>query len=217
MFEWMTNLVQSLGALGVAFLMLLENVFPPIPSELVMPLAGFVAARGGMSFWPMVLAGAAGSLAGATLWYFIGRKIGERRLRRWVDDHGRWLTLSCDDIDRAHDWFERRGRSAVFVGRLIPGVRTFISLPAGFSGMRMASFLGYSALGTLVWTAALAFAGRLLGSQYDRVGSYLEPVSWLVIGSIVVLYIVRLVRQDRTRGAESERVASAGPRQSIAS
>ena len=217
MFEWMANLVQSLGALGVAFLMLLENVFPPIPSELVMPLAGFVAARGGMSFWPMVLAGAAGSLAGATLWYVIGRRIGERRLRRWVDDHGRWLTLSCDDMDRAQDWFERRGRSAVFVGRLIPGVRTFISLPAGFSGMPMHSFIGYSALGTLVWTAALAYAGRLLGSQYERVGSYLEPVSWLVIGSIVLLYIVRLVRQNRTRGAESKKDASSHARHSLAS
>ena len=213
----MANLVQSLGALGVAFLMLLENVFPPIPSELVMPLAGFVAARGGMSFWPMVLAGTAGSLAGATLWYLIGRRIGEQRLRRWVDDHGRWLTLSCDDMDRAQDWFERRGRSAVFIGRLIPGVRTFISLPAGFSGMPMPSFIGYSVLGTLVWTAALAFAGRLLGSEYERVGSYLEPVSWLVIGGILLLYVVRLLRQNRTRGAESEREASSRTRQSLAS
>ncbi len=217
MFEWLTSVVQSLGAAGVALLMLLENVFPPIPSELVMPLAGFVASRGGMSFWPMVLAGAAGSLAGATLWYFIGRRIGERRLRRWVDDHGRWLTLSCDDIDRAQDWFERRGRSAVFVGRLIPGVRTFISVPAGFAGMPMSSFLGYSALGTLLWTAALAFAGRQLGTQYERVSSYLEPISWVGIGSIVLLYVVRLVRQNRTRGAESERDASSRGRHSMAS
>jgi membrane protein DedA with SNARE-associated domain len=120
-------------------------------------------------------------------------------------------------MDRAQDWFERRGRSAVFVGRIIPGVRTFISLPAGFSGMPMTSFIGYSALGTLVWTAALAFAGRLLGSQYERVGSYLEPVSWLVIGSIVLLYIVRLVRQNRTRGAESKKDASSRARHSLAS
>lgn len=213
----MTNVVQSLGAAGVALLMLLENVFPPIPSELVMPLAGFVASRGGMSFWPMVLAGTAGSLAGAIIWYFVGRRIGERRLRRWIDAHGRWLTLSCDDVDRAKEWFERRGGRAVFVGRLIPGVRTFISVPAGFANMPLVPFLGYSALGTLFWTAALALSGRLLGSQYERVSAYLDPIAWVVAASVVFVYIVRLVRQNRTRGAEKSRDGSSAERRAGAS
>ena len=120
MFDWITSIVERMGPIGVALLMFLENVFPPIPSELVMPLAGFVAERGDFPLWRAIIAGSLGSLAGAVGWYLVGRKVGEKRLRRWVDDHGRWLTLSCEDIDKAKDWFDRHGGAAVFIGRLIP-------------------------------------------------------------------------------------------------
>jgi len=177
--------------------MFLENVFPPIPSEVIMPLAGFVAAQGGLSFWGAVAAGAAGSLAGAVGWYVVGRKVGERRLRAWVDRHGRWLTLSGDDVDTAKHWFERHGGAAVFVGRLVPGVRTLISVPAGFAAMPLLPFLLYSAAGTAVWTVALAVAGRMLGSQYERVSRVLEPAGLVVLGLVVALYAVRVVRWRR--------------------
>jgi membrane protein DedA with SNARE-associated domain len=111
--------------------MLLENVFPPIPSVLIMPLAGFVARKGNVSFWGAVAAGSLGSLAGAVFWYIVGRALGGERLRNWVERHGRWLSLSCESLDHAEDWFRRRGAASVFLGRLAPGVRTFISIPAG--------------------------------------------------------------------------------------
>lgn len=198
MFDWITNLVQQMGNPGIAFLMFLENVFPPIPSELIMPLAGFVAAQGRFPLWSAIVAGSLGSLAGAVGWYAVGRRVGERRLRAWVDQHGRWLTLSCDDIDRAKGWFERHGNKAVFIGRLIPGVRTFISVPAGFAAMAPAPFVLYSALGTVLWTALLAYAGKLLGANYERVAQYLDPVTWVVLGAFVVAYVVRLVRWNRS-------------------
>ena len=175
MFDWITGIIGSIGALGVAALMFLENVFPPIPSELIMPLAGFVAANGGASFWVMVAAGTAGSLAGALLWYWIGARLGPERLRRLAARHGRWLTVAPDDIDRASDWFGRRGRAAVLLGRLVPTVRTFVSVPAGIAGMPLAPFVGYTLAGTLLWTALLAGAGYLLRAQVHPRRSLAEP------------------------------------------
>jgi membrane protein DedA with SNARE-associated domain len=195
MFDWMSDLIASIGYAGVALLMLLENVFPPIPSELIMPMAGFIARRGGMSLWWVIAAGSAGSLAGAIGWYYVGRRIGERRLRGWVDRHGRWLALSGEDIDRATRWFERRGGFAVFVGRLIPGVRTFVSVPAGFAKMPLLPFLIHSALGTVLWTSALAVAGFMLGAQYEKVSGLLDIVTRFVLGAILAAYLWRVVRR----------------------
>ena len=197
MLDWITDLVRGMGAPGVGLLMFLENVFPPIPSEVIMPLAGFVAEQGGLNFWAAVVAGAVGSLVGATGWYWVGRSVGERRLRAWVDRHGRWLTLSGDDVDTAKHWFERHGGFAVFVGRLVPGVRTLISVPAGFAAMPLLPFLLYSAAGTALWTVALAVAGRMLGSQYERVSRVLEPAGAVVLALIAALYAVRVVRWRR--------------------
>jgi membrane protein DedA with SNARE-associated domain len=197
MLDWITNLVRGMGAPGVGLLMFLENVFPPIPSEVIMPLAGFVAEQGGLNFWAAVVAGGVGSLVGATGWYWVGRSVGERRLRAWVDRHGRWLTLSGGDVDTAKHWFERHGGFAVFVGRLVPGVRTLISVPAGFAAMPLLPFLLYSAAGTALWTVALAVAGRMLGSQYERVSRVLEPAGAVVLALIAALYAVRVVRWRR--------------------
>ena len=177
MFEWITSIIRRLGYTGVAILTLLENVFPPIPSELVIPLAGYVAAQGDLRLWLVIVMGTVGSLAGAWLWYELGRRIGERRLRAWVERHGKWLTLGTKDIDRAQDWFRRHGGAAVFFGRLVPGVRTYVSLPAGFSGMPLPAFLLYSALGTALWTSALAGAGVLLRANFNRVSDSLNVVT----------------------------------------
>src|SRR5688572_7323153 len=146
LFEWITGVVSEMGTLGVAVLMFLENIFPPIPSELVMPLAGFVAQREQLSFCEAVVAGSIGSLLGAVAWYRVARVVGEKRLRAWVDRNGRWLTLSCADIDKAKGWFDRHGGVSVMIGRLIPGVRTFISVPAGFARMQPVPFVLYSAV-----------------------------------------------------------------------
>jgi len=205
MFEAITGIVGRLGVVGVGLLALLENVFPPIPSELVMPLAGFVSTRGEMSLVGAIVAGSLGALLGALGWYEVGRRVGKQRLERWIDRHGRWLALECEDVERAAGWFERHGAAAVFFGRLIPGVRTFISVPAGFAEMGRAKFLLYSAVGTVVWTTALVMAGRLLGANYRRVEQFVEPATWVVIGVIVLFPIVRAVRRKRHGGERGGR------------
>jgi membrane protein DedA with SNARE-associated domain len=193
MFEWITRLVSDGGYLGVAGLMLLENLFPPIPSELIMPLAGFVAARGELQIALVVLAGTLGSIAGTLPWYYAGRWLGRDRLRRLAARHGRWLTVSPEEFDRASAWFDRHGGLAVLIGRLVPGVRTLISVPAGIAGMGLGRFLLLSAIGSLAWTAALTLAGYALEDHYAVVADYVDPASKAVLGAVVLLYLYRLV------------------------
>ncbi|HXW07345.1 MAG TPA: DedA family protein [Vicinamibacterales bacterium] len=194
MFDWITGVIGRLGYAGVAGLTFLENVFPPIPSELVIPLAGYVAAQGDIRLMLVIATASAGSLAGASVWYLIGRRVGERRLRAWVDRHGKWLTLSGKDVDRAQLWFSRHGNIAVFFGRLVPGVRTLVSLPAGFARMPALPFVVYSALGTILWTAALAYAGVALQSNFTIVGDYINVLTNVVLGVIGVMIATRYVR-----------------------
>jgi membrane protein DedA with SNARE-associated domain len=194
MFDWIVAVIARLGYVGVALLTFLENVFPPIPSELVIPLAGFVAARGELQIAAVIAIATAGSLAGATAWYVLGQRIGERRLRRWVGRQGKWLTLSAHDVDTSNDWFRRHGRVAVLLGRLVPGVRTFISLPAGFSGMPLAPFLLYSALGTVIWTGVLAGAGVVLQANFSRVGDYVNVATNILLAGFLALLVYRYVR-----------------------
>jgi membrane protein DedA with SNARE-associated domain len=198
MSDWIVSFVGRLGSLGVFLLMLLENVFPPIPSELIMPLAGYHARTGQMNLWVVIVAGSLGSLAGTSLWYVLGRRIGEERLRGWIERHGKWLTITTEELDRSKAWFDRRGKTAVVVCRMIPALRTVISLPAGVSGMPLPSFLLYSSVGTLLWTAALAYAGYLLGGAYEQVSGYLGPASWVIIGTSLLIYVWRLIRQFRS-------------------
>jgi membrane protein DedA with SNARE-associated domain len=203
MFDWITGIVRSLGYVGVAVLTFLENLFPPIPSEVVIPLAGFVAAQGDLALWAVVATGSGGSLGGAALWYEVARRVGERRLRAWVARHGKWITLSERDVDRAQNWFRRHGRLAVFLGRLVPGVRTFVSLPAGFAGMPLVPFLLYSAAGTLIWTAALASAGVALKANYSVVGDYVGVASNALLILLAVLVIRRYLLCWRPRTGRS--------------
>lgn len=203
MFDWVTGIIERLGYLGLAGLTLLENIVPPIPSEVVVPLAGYVSAKGQLDFWLVVVAASLGAVAGASIWYFVARSIGNDRLRRWVDAHGRWVTLTCDDIDKAQRWFDKHGGWAVFVGRLVPGVRTFISVPAGFAEMAAAPFLLYTALGTIVWTTALAYAGLALESHFALVEKYVNPVSNVLLAAFLVYLGYRYVRvfsASRRRG-----------------
>lgn len=193
MFDWISGLIRSGGYFGISFLMLAENVFPPIPSELIMPLAGFSAAEGDLSLLAVILAGSLGSLAGLSFWYWIGSKIGTEGLKRFSDRHGRWLTLTRKDIEKADAWFDKHGSWAVLVGRLVPTVRTLISVPAGVSGMSFVRFLLFSAIGTLAWTALLTLAGYWLQSSYDRVASVVGPISNVIVAIIIVIYIYRVI------------------------
>ena len=192
MFEWVTGIVERTGYLGVALLMFAENVFPPIPSELIMPLAGFAAARGELNVVLLVLAGSVGSLLGAWFWYEVGRLVGAERLKGWTGRHGRWLTLGPEEVDQARDWFGRHGGKAVLLGRMVPAVRTLISVPAGIAGMLLGRFLAFSAVGTVVWTGILAGAGLLLEGQYGKVSGWVNPVSNLALAAMVLWYLYRV-------------------------
>ena len=197
MANWVISLILRTGYGGLALLMIAENVFPPIPSEVIMPLGGYLAHQGKLTFLGVIVAGTAGAVLGALPLYWLGRRIGEEKLRDLADHHGRWLALSCGDIDRAMSWFERHGATAVLLGRLVPGVRSLISIPAGINQMNLGAFLAYTTLGSAVWTTVLAGAGYALGQQFKQVGEWLDPVSWVVLGGIVVAYGVRVVRHKR--------------------
>jgi membrane protein DedA with SNARE-associated domain len=204
MAEWITSTMNSLGYLGIGLLMFLENLFPPIPSELIMPLAGFSVSKGTLSFVPVVLAGTIGTMLGAFPWYYLGRVLGEERIKAWIDRHGRWMGISAEEIDKSKRWFYRHGNIAVLIGRLVPGIRTLISLPAGFSNMPMPQFLIYSTLGTVAWVTLLTFAGYMLGDHYKVVEEYIDPISKLVLLALIVAVLVWIVRlwqaKNRKRG-----------------
>lgn len=194
MFDWILGVIQQAGYLGLFALMVLENLFPPIPSELVMPLAGFLAARGDLDPVLVVLVGTAGSVLGALPWYWVGYRVGAPRLLRFVTRHGHWLTLSCDEVDRANEWFRRRGWTAVLMGRMVPGVRTLISVPAGIARMGMPLFLALTAAGSLAWTAVLVAAGYLLENQYRLVEGYIDPISTAIVVGLLAVYLYRVTR-----------------------
>lgn len=194
LFDTIVDIVSQSGYLGIFLLMLAENVFPPIPSELIMPLAGFVAANGDLHIVPVILVGTAGSVVGALPWYYAGMLFGRDRIKWIAGKHGRWITVSPSDIDAASGWFERHGRAVVFFGRLVPAIRTLISVPAGIVRMPMLPFLLYSTIGSLIWTSLLAITGYLLQSQYAEVEQYVDPVSKGVVILVIAVYVYRFIR-----------------------
>lgn len=195
--ELIKNFLEDFGAVGIAVLMLVENIFPPLPSEVVMPWAGYAVSKGRISAVAAVLAGSVGSFAGALFWYFVGKRIGKDRLLRWVERHGAWLTLTTSDIQRTDDWFDRWGGWAVLFCRMVPGIRTFISVPAGFAEMEPVRFSVCTAIGTVLWTALLTGAGWWLADQHGSLAKPLSWVSWIVIGGLFLSWLWRLVRQQR--------------------
>jgi membrane protein DedA with SNARE-associated domain len=185
MTEWVTDIVDRLGYLGVAFLVALESVFPPIPSEIILPLAGWVAGRGDANFFGMVAAATVGSLVGAWILYGISAAIGPERLHRFIAKNGRWFGVKESDLARAEDWFDRRSTYAVLFGRCVPLIRSIVSVPAGFRRMPIVKFTLATIAGSLVWNFALIGGGALLGDRWEQLGDYVAIFQWLVIVLIV--------------------------------
>lgn len=190
--DWATSVVEALGYGGVAFLVALENLFPPIPSEVVLPLAGFVAASGDASFIGMVTAATVGSMIGATALYAVSAAIGPVRLRRLLKRHGKWFGLTEDDLDRAEEWFDKRSRTVVLVSRCVPLMRSIISIPAGFRRMPLLQFSLYTVAGSLVWNLALVGAGYLLGENWEQAEQPIDVLQNVVL-AIIALALVWFV------------------------
>jgi membrane protein DedA with SNARE-associated domain len=206
--EWVTTVINTVGYAGVAFLVALESVFPPIPSEVVLPLAGFVAGRGDASLVGMIVAATIGSVVGAWALYGIAAWIGQERLRRVILRYGGWLGVKDHDITRAEEWFDRRSNLAVAVGRCVPLIRSLVSIPAGFRRMPLVRFTLLTAAGSLVWNAALIGAGAALGDNWEQVGKVIERFQLVVV--VVIVAVVawflyqRLVKPRFPHGADSD-------------
>lgn len=193
MFDWTIHIIETGGYLGIFGLMVLENIFPPIPSELIIPLSGYAAAEGELNIFLVILVATLGAVTGSLPWYYLGRVFNAARLKRLSMSYGRLLTLSPSDIDTADKWFKVHGGTAVLFGRLIPTVRTLISVPAGIAAMPLPKFLLYTTIGSGAWTSLLAFFGFVLQSQHELVGVYLNPVSDFIVILIVGAYLYRVV------------------------
>jgi membrane protein DedA with SNARE-associated domain len=193
MSDWIISLIEQSGYLGIAFLMFLETLFPPIPSELIMPLAGVAAAQSELSLPFAIAAGTAGAMLGNIIWYLAARALGHDRLRPIVLRHGKWLTVSWKDVEKAHRWFDAHGVAFVFVARVLPTVRTLVSVPAGLLDMRFRNFLIASTAGTAIWTSILATAGYQLRENFTDIERVIEPVSNAVLVTLVAAYLWRLL------------------------
>ena len=181
--DWIIRLIEQGGYLGIAFLMALENVFPPIPSEVIMGAGGMAVARGTMKFWPLLAAGTIGSTFGNYLWFLVGDRLGYERLRPFVARWGRWLTMDWYHIEQATAFFQRHGQWIVFALRFSPFLRTLISLPAGLSHMKLWKFLVFTFAGAGVWNVLLILAGQWLATA---MGGFKHLIGPILLGVIVL-------------------------------
>lgn len=189
--EWILNIVEQGGYIGIFVLMVLENVFPPIPSELIMGLGGMAVARGQMDFWALLVVGTTGATIGNYVWFLAGDRLGYRRLQPLVDRWGRWLTMEWEDVEKATEFFNRHGHWVVFFLRFSPLLRTVVSLPAGLTHMPRLKFLAYTFAGTAVWNAALILGGSWLAKTFAGVQGL---IGWIVLGTMAVALVAYVWR-----------------------
>ena len=207
--DWVVDVIDRLGYIGVALLVALENLFPPIPSEIVLPFAGFVARDGKATLPGMILAATIGSIVGAWILYGIAAWIGPERMERFLLRYGKWLRLTPADVAKAERWFDRRAVVAVLVGRCVPLIRSLVSIPAGFRRMDFRVFTLYTALGALIWNTALVGAGYALRSQWHDVEPVLDIVQYVVIALIVAAILWLLWARVFSPQARAARSSSA--------
>jgi membrane protein DedA with SNARE-associated domain len=194
MSDWVIRLIEQSGYLGVGFLMFLETIFPPIPSEVIMPVAGVAAAKGRMALGGVIASGTAGAMLGNIVWYLAARALGVIRLKPLIDRWGRWITMDWNEVQRAERWFLANGTFFVFLGRMLPTVRSLVSVPAGLLKMRFKTFFIASTIGTAGWTAMLAVAGYKLRENFGEIDQWLGPMSNAIIAVLVIGYLWRVVR-----------------------
>jgi len=189
---WVEQIISSMGYVGLYLVMFLENVFPPIPSEVVLPLAGSLTLTGRFSIFWITIIGMLGSLTGAFLFYGLGKWLGEPRVRILMEKFGRYALLSTNDLDRSLEWFDKYDDWVIFFSRMVPIVRSLISIPAGIAAMDLTKFSFFTILGTALWSLLLAFGGRLLGEQWPLIAEFIntyQNIVLVVTVSAVLLFI----------------------------
>lgn len=198
------RLIDQLGVIGVLLFTFAETVFPPIPSEVILPLAGFAAQQGSMNIVAVIVAATAGAYLGAAFLYVLGHKLGLERSITWL---AKLPLVDREDFERAAAWFDRHGRSAIFFGRLLPGIRSLISLPAGASRMHFTTFSLFTIAGSALWNTALVTLGALLGTQYKLIDQYSQWLNYAVyaaVAGVIVFLVVRRIRQRRAADATDQ-------------
>jgi membrane protein DedA with SNARE-associated domain len=201
---WLEHAVDVLGYGGIFLLLALSRAIPPVPAEVIVPLGGLAAADGRLNFALVVLSSGLGSAAGEFLWYLPSRRLGRARLLRFLRGYGHWLTLTPEQVDRATDWFERRGGLAVALCQPIPGLRTLVAVPAGALGQSPLRFLALASLGSTLFVLVLAALGYFLGTEWRAAARYLGWFSLVLFGLVLLVYFYRLARQLRARARRGE-------------
>lgn len=190
---WIIDLIEGGGYWGIVFLMALENIFPPIPSELIMGVGGIAVARGKMAFVPLLISGTIGSTLGNYVLFLLADRLGYERLQPFVDRWGRWLTMEWEDVETGTRFFRKHGGMVVFILRFMPAFRSVVSLPAGLAHMGHMRFLLYTAAGAAIWNTLLIFAGRWAGNKFEQAEQWLGWVTLAVVAVTLVYYVWRVV------------------------
>lgn len=193
MTDWIIQTITDLGYVGIFLVMLVESIFPPIPSELIIPFAGYAAASGQLNLFGVLATATIGAVVGMLPWYFAGRLFGLNRIKFLADRYGRLLTMNAEEIDVAVGFFRRYGPVIVLFGRLMPIIRTLISIPAGLAAMPFWLFLLASTAGALIWNTFLTLAGYILHEHYEMIEVVLDPLSYLVLAAVVLIYLFRVI------------------------
>ena len=185
---------SSLAYFVIGFAMFLENIIPPIPSEIIMPLGGYFVYQGSLNFYLLVLFGTIGTLLGSLPWYFLGKALNEQKISKFLDKKGKFLGISSKDLSKSKSWFDKYGTLLVFWGRLIPGIRTLISVPAGIELMPISTFFIWTSLGTVIWVTLLTFAGYLFGENYQNISLYLDQFKVFLKPIFALLFIFLFIK-----------------------
>ena len=195
--EYITKAVEAnstIAYLTICFAMFLENIIPPIPSEIILPLGGFFVYQQKLNFYILVFWGLLGTIAGSLPWYYLGKLVNEKRLSNFLDKRGKYLGITSDDLAKSKLWFDKYGVSLVFWGRLVPGIRTLISVPAGMELMPLKRFIVWTTLGSLIWIALLTYAGYIFGENYHIIDTYLNQIKYFVKPIIILIFLYFFIK-----------------------
>jgi len=195
--EYISKAVETnstIAYLTICLAMFLENIIPPIPSEVIMPLGGFFVFQEKLNFYMLVFWGLFGTIAGSLPWYYLGRLVNEKRLSKFLDIRGKYLGITSNDLAKSKRWFDKYGVSLVFWGRLVPGIRTLISVPAGMELMPLRKFLIWTTLGSLIWIALLTYAGYVLGENYQIIETFLVKIKYVVKPMLIIIFVYFLIK-----------------------